>query len=42
MNWDTIKGRWSQLTGEIREKWGLTDDEISEAMGERDRFVGEI
>ncbi|WP_300036324.1 CsbD family protein [uncultured Roseobacter sp.] len=41
MNWDIIKGNWSQMTGEIKSKWGeLTEDEISEASGEREKFVG--
>ncbi len=43
MNWDIIKGNWSQMTGEIKSKWGdLTDDEIAEANGEREKFVGLI
>lgn len=41
MNWDIIKGNWSQMTGEIKSEWGkLTDDEIQEASGEREQFVG--
>lgn len=40
MNWDVIKGNWSQMTGEIKSQWGdLTDDEIQKAAGERERFV---
>jgi uncharacterized protein YjbJ (UPF0337 family) len=43
MNWDTIKGNWSQMTGKVKEEWGeLTDDEITEAQGERDQLVGKI
>ncbi|AEI92478.1 MULTISPECIES: CsbD family protein [Roseobacter] len=43
MNWDVIKGNWSQMTGEIKSQWGdLTDDEIQKAAGERERFVGLI
>ena len=43
MNTDILKGNWKQLTGEIKSKWGeLTDDEIQQAEGERDRFVGLI
>ena len=41
MNWDIIKGNWSQMTGDIKTKWGeLTDDEIDQAAGEREKFVG--
>lgn len=43
MNWDTIKGNWKQMTGKVKEEWGeLTDDEITEAAGERDQLVGRI
>ena len=43
MNWDQIKGKWSQMQGAVRSKWGeLTDDEVAEAAGERDRMVGLI
>jgi uncharacterized protein YjbJ (UPF0337 family) len=29
INWDTIKGQWSQLKGEARKQWGkLTDDDF--------------
>lgn len=41
MNWDQIKGQWTQLKGSARSKWGeLTDDEIAQAAGERDRMIG--
>ena len=43
MNWDTIKGHWSQMTGKVKEEWGdLTDDDLTEAAGERDQLVGKI
>ena len=43
MNWDTVKGNWKQMTGKIKEEWGdLTDDEITEAEGDRDQLVGKI
>jgi uncharacterized protein YjbJ (UPF0337 family) len=43
MNWDQIKGKWSQMQGAARSKWGeLTDDEVAQAAGERDRMVGLI
>ena len=41
MNWDVIKGNWTQLKGKAREKWGdLTDDEFDKVAGEKDQFVG--
>jgi uncharacterized protein YjbJ (UPF0337 family) len=43
MNWDTVKGNWKQMTGKIKEEWGdLTDDEITEAEGDRDQLIGKI
>ena len=43
MNWDIIKGNWSQVKGEIRSKWGdLTDDDLDRAAGEREKLVGII
>ena len=43
MNWDQIAGRWKQMTGQVRAKWGeLTDDELEQVAGDRDRMVGLI
>ncbi len=36
MNWDQIEGKWNQLTGSARERWGkLTDDDWQAIMGRR-------
>lgn len=41
MNWDQIKGRWTEIKGSARENWGeLTDDELAEARGEREQVIG--
>ena len=41
--WERIQGNWKQLTGSVKEQWGqLTDDEIVEAAGEREKFIGQI
>lgn len=43
MNWDTIEGNWKQFKGDIQAQWGeLTDDEVDEAQGNRDKLVGKI
>ncbi|TVP70332.1 MAG: CsbD family protein [Rhodobacteraceae bacterium] len=43
MNWDQIKGKWTQVKGSAKAKWGeLTDDELDQAAGERDKLVGKI
>ena len=41
MNWDQIKGRWTEMKGKAREEWGeLTDDELQEARGDREQLIG--
>ena len=36
-----LEGKWMQLRGAVREKWGeLTDDELNEVSGRRDRLAG--
>lgn len=41
MNWDQIKGKWKQLKGSVRERWGeLTDDDLDMIAGNRERFIG--
>jgi uncharacterized protein YjbJ (UPF0337 family) len=43
MNDDVFKGKWMQLKGQIKEKWGqLTDDDFDTAGGQRDQLVGRI
>lgn len=41
--WDKIAGNWKQFKGEVRRQWGkLTDDEVEQMAGERDKLVGKI
>jgi uncharacterized protein YjbJ (UPF0337 family) len=43
MNWDQVKGNWHQVKGAIKAQWGrLTDDELDEISGEREKLVGKI
>lgn len=43
MNWDTVKGQWKQMKGELRKKWGkLTDDDLDTAAGDREKLEGAI
>jgi len=43
MNKDILAGKWKQLRGDIKERWGkLTDDEIEQIEGRYDKFVGKI
>jgi len=41
MNTDIAAGKWKQLKGHIREKWGkLTDDDFDRIAGSREKFAG--
>ncbi len=43
MNWDQIQGKWTQLQGSARVEWAkLTDQELEQVQGERDKLVGLI
>ncbi len=43
MNTDIIKGKWKQLSGQIKQQWGdLTDDDLTVAEGNRDYLVGKL
>lgn len=40
-NWDQIAGKWKQVRGEAKKKWGkLTDDELMQTNGNRDILAG--
>ncbi|MFP6392123.1 CsbD family protein [Pseudomonas aeruginosa] len=43
MNSDVIKGKWKQLTGKIKERWGdLTDDDLQAADGHAEYLFGKL
>ena len=43
MNWDEVEGKWKQLMGSAREKWGkLTDDDLDVIGGKKDKLVGKL
>ncbi|HHF0924888.1 TPA: CsbD family protein [Pseudomonas aeruginosa] len=43
MNSDVIKGKWKQLTGKIKERWGdLTDDDLQAADGHAEYLLGKL
>jgi uncharacterized protein YjbJ (UPF0337 family) len=43
VNWDQIAGKWTEMKGHLREKWGeLTDDELDQMKGKRDQLAGII
>jgi uncharacterized protein YjbJ (UPF0337 family) len=43
INAQEIQGRWNQLRGQVKEKWGqLTDDDLAIQGGNVDQLVGRI
>ena len=43
MNKDILEGKWEQLKGKAKEKWGeLTNDDWDVVAGQRDQLVGRI
>ena len=41
MNENILKGKWSELKGEAKKKWGkLTDDDLMIASGNKEKLVG--
>lgn len=43
MNWDQIEGKWKEMSGSVKAKWGeLTDDEITEVNGDREALEGKL
>ncbi|MDX1676854.1 CsbD family protein [Arsukibacterium sp.] len=41
MNSDIAEGKWRQLKGTVKEKWGkLTEDDIKQVDGNLDKFIG--
>jgi len=38
---DILKGKWKQLKGSIKERWGeLTNDDVDKVEGESQRLIG--
>lgn len=43
VNRDVMEGKWQQLKGSIKERWGeLTDDDWKRAEGRTDKLAGII
>lgn len=41
MNQNILEGKWKQLRGNIREKWGeLTNDDLDQIAGKREKLAG--
>jgi len=43
MNHDRVEGRWKQVKGKLKERWGkLTDDDLDVIAGRREQLLGRI
>jgi uncharacterized protein YjbJ (UPF0337 family) len=43
MNWTQIEGKWQQLKGDVKSRWGkLTDDDLQVIAGKFDGLVGKV
>lgn len=43
MNSDILQGKWEQLKGDARVKWGkLTNDDLDQIEGQREKLVGKL
>lgn len=43
MNWEQIEGKWKELKGQARSKWGkLTDDDLENVAGKKDQLLGRL
>jgi uncharacterized protein YjbJ (UPF0337 family) len=43
MNEDILKGKWLQLKGEVKSRWGkLTDDDLDRAHGDAEKLIGRV
>lgn len=43
MNKDVIKGKWQEMKGQVKQKWGkLTDDDIRQIEGNYDELSGKL
>jgi uncharacterized protein YjbJ (UPF0337 family) len=43
MNSDRLKGKWKQVKGSAKERWGkLTDDDLEVIDGQSEQLIGKI
>lgn len=43
MNTDVLKGKWKQMTGDVKKAFGkLTDDDLTQMEGNRDKILGKL
>lgn len=43
MNSEQLEGKWEQVKGQIKEKWGkLTDNDLTVIKGKKDQLLGKL
>jgi uncharacterized protein YjbJ (UPF0337 family) len=43
MNWDQIEGKWKEIKGQAKQKWGkLTNDDLDVINGKREELIGRV
>lgn len=43
MNPDILKGKWKQISGDVKKQWGkLTDDDLMQIQGDQQKLVGKL
>lgn len=43
MNSDLLKGKWKQMKGSVKERWGkLTDDDLDVINGQHEQLIGKV
>ena len=43
MNWDQVEGKWKEMKGRVRAKFGkLTDDDLEVIAGKKDQLIGRL
>ena len=43
MNPEILKGKWNQVKGDIRTRWGkLTDDDVAQIQGQAEKMIGKL
>ncbi|MEX2496636.1 MAG: CsbD family protein [Woeseia sp.] len=43
MDWGRVEGNWSNLRGELQEKWGnIREDRFNQIAGQRTQLVSEL
>ncbi|MEO8402524.1 MAG: CsbD family protein, partial [Gammaproteobacteria bacterium] len=43
INQDIVKGKWKEIKGGIKQKWGkFTDDEVAQMQGSYEELLGNV